>query len=93
MEFFYPTVDISFRARIDTFVTLKTISGNIHGSIRWQFNGRRALSGAGTAAANTVFPFPVQGKKRQDREQRKNSSHRAQKTAEKAFFKKHTNQN
>ena len=51
-----------------------------------------ALSRAGAAAADAVFAFPVQSKERQDRKQRKDSSHWAQETAEKALLKEHADQ-
>ena len=92
MKFLYTAADIAFRTRINTFLALETVAGDFHGSIGWQFHRRRALSRAGAAAAHAVFTFPVQGKKRQDWKQRKDSSHRAQETAEKTLLKKHTDQ-
>ena len=92
MKFLYPAADIAFRTRINTFLTLETVAGDFHGSIGWQFHCRRALSRAGAAAADAVFAFPMQSKERQDRKQRKDSSHWAQETAEKALLKEHADQ-
>lgn len=77
MKFLYSAADIAFRTRINTLLTLEAVARDLHGAVGWQFHCRRALSRAGTAAADAVFTFPVQGKKRQNREQRKDSSHRA----------------
>lgn len=92
MKFLYTAADIAFRAHIDAFLALEAVSGDLYGTIRRQFHGRRALSRAGAAAADAVFTFSVPREKRQDREQGKNSSHWSQETAEKTLLKKHTDQ-
>ena len=92
MKFLYAAADIAFRTRINAFLTLEAVAGDLRGTIRRQFHRRRALSRAGAAAADAVFAFSVQREKRQDREQGKNSSHWAQETAEKTLLKKHTDQ-
>ena len=71
MKFLYTAADIAFRAHIDAFLALEAVSGDLYGTIRRQFHGRRALSRAGAAAADAVFTFSVQREKRQDREQGK----------------------
>ena len=38
MKFLYTAADIAFRTRINTFLALETVAGDLHVSIGWQFH-------------------------------------------------------
>ena len=83
---------IPFRTGIDTLLTLEAVPGKFRCRIRCQFNIRRTFHGTCTAASDTLGTVSAQGKQRQYRKHGKYRSHRAQHTTEKAFLKRHTNQ-
>lgn len=90
MKSFYSGMNISFRAGIDTFLTLETVSFYLRRSIFRKSDVRRTFLCTCLASFDAVFPVSVKCEKRKHRKQGKHSSHRAEISAEKPFFKTHS---
>lgn len=83
-------MNISFRAGINTFLTLETVTFYPRRSIFRKSDVRRTFLRTCLTSFDAVFPISVKSEKRQDRKQRKNCSHRTKISAEKTFFKAHS---
>ena len=85
-------MNISFRTGIDAFLTLETVPFYLQRSIFRKSNVRRTFLCTCLTSFDAVFPVSVKCEKRKDRKQGKHSSHRAEISAEKPFFKTHSHE-
>ena len=83
-------MNISFRAGINTFLTLETVSFYLRRSIFRKSDVRRTFLCTCLASFDAVFPVSVKCEKRKHRKQGKHSSHRAEISAEKSFLQTHS---
>ena len=83
-------MNISFRAGINTFLTLETVTFYPRRSIFRKSDVRRTFLCTCLTSFDAVFPVSVKCEKRKNRKQGKHSSHRTEISAEKTFFKAHS---